>query len=105
MTAVSQPYAPGTLPVWTTYTYDSSGRTLTTTAPDGSSVTRYTYHGNQTTVTDPAGKWKTFTSDAMGNLITVAEPNPSLGTDTTSYTYNAANQLLTVSMPRSGGTQ
>jgi hypothetical protein len=26
MTAVSQPYAPGTLPVWTTYTYDSSGR-------------------------------------------------------------------------------
>src|SRR5580704_10239190 len=41
----------------------------------------------------------------MGNLVTVAEPDPSLGTDTTSYTYNAANQLLTVSMPRSTGTQ
>ena len=58
MSAVSQPYAPGATPVWTTYTYDGSGRTLTVTAPDGS-VTRYAYAGNQTTVTDPAGKWKT----------------------------------------------
>jgi YD repeat-containing protein len=58
MTAVSQPYAPGGLPLWTTYTYDSSGRTLTVTSPDGASVTRYTYQGNQTTVTDPAGKSK-----------------------------------------------
>src|SRR5580704_6195732 len=41
----------------------------------------------------------------MGNLVTVAEPDPSLGTDTTSYTYNAVKQLLTVSMPRSSGTQ
>jgi RHS repeat-associated protein len=91
--------------VWTTYTYDSSGRTLTVTSPDGASVTRYTYQGNQTTVTDPAGKSKTFTSDAMGNLVTVSEPDPVSGTDTTTYTYNAANQLLTVTMPRSNGTQ
>ena len=28
----SQPYAPGGTPVWTTYTYDGSGRTLTATA-------------------------------------------------------------------------
>jgi YD repeat-containing protein len=105
MTSVSQPYAPGAIPVWTTYTYDSSGRTLTVTSPDGASVTRYTYHGNQTTVTDPAGKSKTMTTDAMGNLVTVAEPDPVSGTDTTTYTYNAANQLLTVTMPRSSGTQ
>jgi len=56
-------------------------------------------------VTDPAGKWKTFTTDAMGNLTTVTEPDPVLGTEVTTYTYNAANQLLTVSMPRSSGTQ
>jgi RHS repeat-associated protein len=105
MVRVSQPYAPGAIPVWTTYTYDSSGRTLTVTSPDGTSVTRYTYHGNQTTVTDPAGKWKTFTTDAMGNLVTVTEPDPVSGTDVTNYTYNAVNQLLTVSMPRSSGTQ
>ena len=105
MTAVSQPYAPGAIPVWTTYTYDSSGRTLTVTSPDGASVTRYTYQGNQTTTTDPAGKSKTFTTDAMGNLVIVTEPDPTSGTDVTTYTYNAANQLSTVTMPRSNGTQ
>jgi YD repeat-containing protein len=75
---VSQPYAPQGTPVWTTYTYDSSGRTLTATAPDGS-VTSYVYQGNRTTVTDAAGKWKTFTTDAMRNLITVTEPDPGGG--------------------------
>src|ERR1035441_7565885 len=49
------------------------------TAPDGASTTTYFYQGNQTTVTDPAGKWKTFTTDAMGNLTTVAEPSPPRG--------------------------
>src|ERR1017187_36324 len=105
MTRVSQPYAPGITPVWSTYTYDSSGRTLTVTAPDGASVTRYTYQGNLTTVTDPAGKSKTFTADAMGNLVTVSEPDPAGGTEVTTYVYNAVNQLLTVTMPRSSGTQ
>ena len=102
---VSQPYAPGAQVNWTTYTYDGSGRTLTVTAPDGS-VTRYSYQGNQTTVTDPAGKWKTFTNDAMGNLVTVTEPNPAGGSNlVTSYTYNALSQLTQVSMPRAEGTQ
>ncbi|HLI84394.1 MAG TPA: hypothetical protein VKV17_10780 [Bryobacteraceae bacterium] len=54
VSAVSEPYAPGGTPVWTTYTYDGSGRMLTSTAPDGS-VTQYSYQGNNTTVTDPAG--------------------------------------------------
>jgi YD repeat-containing protein len=94
MRRVSQPHAPGATPVWTTYTYDASGRTLTVTAADGASVTQYAYQGNKTTVTDPAGKWKTFTNDANGNLVTVAEPNPQGGADyVTSYTYNGNNQL------------
>ncbi len=54
LSQVSQPYAPGDAKVWTTYTCDGSGRTVTTTAPDGS-VTHYTYQGNVTTITDPAG--------------------------------------------------
>src|SRR5207245_1317615 len=45
MSRVSQPYAPGATPVWTSYTYDGSGRTLTVTAPDGS-ATHYAYLGN-----------------------------------------------------------
>jgi RHS repeat-associated protein len=101
VSAVSEPYAPGATPVWTTYTYDGRGRTLTVTGPDGSSVSRYTYQGNQTTVTDPAGNWKTYTYDAFGNLLTVTEP----GSLVTNYTYNVVNQLTQVSMPRSSGTQ
>jgi hypothetical protein len=31
---VSQPYGPGGTPVWTTYTYDGRGRTLTIRKPD-----------------------------------------------------------------------
>ena len=66
---------------------------LTLTAPDGVSVTRYAYQGNQTTVTDPAGKSKTYTSDANGNLTQVSEPNPAGGTLVTLYTYDSLNHL------------
>jgi len=104
MSAVSEPYAPGGTPVWTTYTYDASGRTLTVTAPDGS-TTRYAYQGNNTTVTDPAGKWKTSIVDAYGNPIVVTEPNPAGGAFATNYTYTLANQLTTVSMTRGNVTQ
>jgi len=56
---VSLPYAPGVSPLWTTYVYDGSGRTVSVTSPDGSvSTTQYL-----TTVTDPAGN--TFT----GSLV------------------------------------
>jgi hypothetical protein len=35
---VSQPYAPGGTPVWTTYTYDGIGRTLSAAAPAGNLI-------------------------------------------------------------------
>ena len=104
----SQPYAPGGTEVWTTYTYDGVGRTLSVQQPDGASTTTYSYSGNQTTVTDPAGNWKTFTSDVLGNLITVLEPDPSSGTGgtlTTSYTYDWMNHLATSTMTRGSNTQ
>ena len=96
---VSQPYGPGDAVVYTVYAYDASGRTWTVTAPDGASTTTYSYTGDKTTVTDPAGKWKTFTNDAYGNLAKVTEPNPAGGTMDTNYTYNTQNQLVTVNMP------
>ncbi len=100
----SVPFAAGGSPSgWTTYTYDGSGRTLTVTKPDGVSVTTYLYQGNTTKITDPASKWKSFTNDASGNLISVTEPDPNNlpnGTLVTTYTYNGANQLTDVSMPR-----
>lgn len=74
MKRVSQPYAPGGQKYWTTYTYDGLGRTVSVQAPDGASATTYSYQGNTTTITDPAGKWKKYVNDALGNLIRVIEP-------------------------------
>lgn len=105
VSAVSEPYPPGGTPIWTTYTYDGRGRTLTKTAPDGS-VTQYSYSGNNTTVTDPAGKWKTFTRDTFGNLTVITEPRPGGGANyATNYTYNGANQLTNVQLVRDGVTE
>jgi YD repeat-containing protein len=57
-------------------------------------------------VTDPAGKWKIMGTDAAGNLFQVTEPDPnSSGILNTFYSYNGANQLIQVSMPRSNGAQ
>src|ERR1019366_216858 len=101
---VSMPYAAnGSVNGWTTYVYDGLGRTLSLQQPDGASTTTYSYSGNQSTVTDPAGKWKQMTTDAVGNLVTVVEPdpaNPPNGTLTTSYTYDWMNHVTQVSMPR-----
>jgi RHS repeat-associated protein len=104
---VSQPFNPNSgSAVWTTYTYDGSGRATAVVAPDGASTTQTSYSGNNTTVTDPAGMWKTSTNDTFGNLTLVTEPNPAGGANwTTTYTYNALNQLTQVSMTRPQGTQ
>ncbi len=105
---VSEPYVPNGTEVDTTYVYDGLGRTSSVTQPDGVSITRYSYSGNQTTVTDPAGNWKTFTKDVLGNLTMVVEPDPSNqpgGTVTTSYTYDWMNHVSGVTMTRAGTTQ
>ncbi|HYL35376.1 MAG TPA: hypothetical protein VEV17_05650, partial [Bryobacteraceae bacterium] len=104
MNQVSQPYAPGGSPVYTTYNYDGMGRTTSVVAPDGS-TTAYSYASNTVTVTDPAGKYKTFTMDALGNLTQVQESDPSLGLVTTTYTYDMLSHLTGVSMPRGSTTQ
>ncbi len=100
----SAPYAPNGAVYWTTNTYDGLGRTTQMELPDGS-ITHYSYSGNTVTVTDPANKTKTFTMDALGNLTQVQEPDPTLGTVSTNYTYDMLNHLTNVSMPRGSNTQ
>ena len=56
-------------------------------------------------MTSPAGKWKAQEVDAAGNLTKVTEPNPAGGTWDTLYVYNDRNMLLTVTMTRPSGTQ
>ncbi|PWU10677.1 MAG: hypothetical protein C5B51_03885, partial [Terriglobia bacterium] len=108
MWRVSQPYAPGGTVYWTTYGYDARGRTIWTKAPDNASTTWNTYWGNLTQSTDAAGKWKNSLTDVFGNLTLVQEPdpqNPNNNTWYTFYTYNGANQLTQVTIPRTNGTQ
>jgi RHS repeat-associated protein len=105
MKQVSLPHASTASAIWTTYTYDGIGRTLSVLQPDGASTTTYSYQGNTVTVTDPAGAWKTYTSDAFGRLTTVVEPNPAGGTYTTVYNYDSLDHLILVTMARPTGTQ
>jgi len=106
MKRTSLPHAFGAAAIWTTYTYDGIGRTVSVLSPDGASSTTYLYQGNTVTVTDPAMKWKKYTSDAFGRLTQVNEPNPAGGADyITNYTYDLLDHLTGVSMPRPSGTQ
>ena len=101
---ISEPYAPGGSPVFTTYNYDGLGRTTSTVAPDGS-TTSYVYVGNAVGVNYPNGTWKQFSMDAFGNLFFVTEPDPTLGNVNTQYTYDMLNHLTQVLMPRGTTTQ
>ncbi|MCC7342095.1 MAG: hypothetical protein IT170_13530 [Bryobacterales bacterium] len=53
----------------------------------------FSYSANATTISDQAGKARTNTVDGLGRLISVAEPGPN----TTSYTYDVMDNLLSVS--------
>jgi YD repeat-containing protein len=120
----SMPYGPGATPVWTSYTYDAIGRTLTVTAPDSSVTSTYSYQGNTVSVKDASGKWKQFRMDGMGNLTSVVEPNPAMNPTAlppaaqtpvaslaassylvTTYAYDILNHLTQVSMTRGTTTQ
>ena len=91
---VSNPYRSGTLE-WTTNTYDALGRVVLVTYPDGSTA-HTSYNGRETTVTDEADKVRVLTHDALGRLTSVRE-DPNALNYLTSYTYDAMDNLLTVS--------
>jgi RHS repeat-associated protein len=105
MKRISQPYAPGGAVLWTTYTYDWLGRTLSVGLPGGAGTTSYVYEGATVKVTDPAGKWKRFSYDVFGNIRKVEEPRPGGGSYETSYVYDVLDRLTGVTMGRDGTTQ
>lgn len=80
---VSNPRRSGDPMLWTTTEYDSLSRVTRVTTPDGARVDT-AYSGNQTTVTDQAGKKRSTVTDAAGRLIKVIEdPGGLLNSDTT----------------------
>jgi RHS repeat-associated protein len=93
----SNPHRSGTLPTdgWTQFTYDALNRVTAVLEPDSSQVLT-SYVGNQTTVTDEAGKQRTSQTDALGRLTAVWEDpgtSPHLNYKT-EYQYNLLDNLL-----------
>jgi YD repeat-containing protein len=72
----SMPHAQGATAEGTTNTYNGSGRTLTTTLPDGSATT-YLHQGNTTKITDAARKRKRFGLSLVRAIVTAATASTS----------------------------
>ena len=77
--------------LYTNYTYDALKRILTTSNVVG--TTSNSYAKWTTTTTDPNGNIKDYVLDAFGSLTNVVEHAGSFAT--TTYTYDAANNLAT----------
>ena len=80
--------------LWTKTEYDALGRPIKITTPDSAHVDT-SYSGNQTTVTDQAGKKRQSKTDALGRLVEVIEDPGGLGY-MTSYLYDALDNLRKV---------
>ena len=79
--------------------YDQASRpTIVRTMGNGSEAHRTTtsYHGFRARTVDPNGVWTDTTIDGLGRNVEVKEQQNNL---TTRYTYNAADDLLTVTAP------
>lgn len=85
--------ATATVALFTNYTYDPLGRTLTTANAVGTAVNAYS--GWVTTTTDPNGDIKDYIQDAFGNLAQVVE-HGAASNATTTYMYDAANNLANI---------
>jgi RHS repeat-associated protein len=96
---VSNPYRPGTTPVWTTTGYDASGRVLSVTTPE-SAVVSSSYYSNQVTTTDQKGRSRRSLVDALGRVTQVIEDPNGLAYQT-NYSYDMLGGLRIVTQ----GTQ
>ncbi|MCZ2290060.1 MAG: hypothetical protein LC138_14600, partial [Anaerolineales bacterium] len=85
---------PHTTGAWyyTTTEYDSMGRAISVTAPDGSATT-YNYNGLTTSVTDANGHTHTTVTDILGRTLSVTPPTgPAVA-----FTYDAVGNMLIAS--------
>lgn len=87
----------GTPTAWTSNEYDDLSRVKKVTLPDQQTI-QTGYNGSETTVTDQVGRKKRSVVDGLGRLVSVTEQDTTTGslTVTTSYTYNAVDDLLQI---------
>jgi RHS repeat-associated protein len=97
---ITNPCRPGSCDA-TTYGYDALGRVVSKQIAQDQPITTV-YSGNQTTVTDQAGKVRATLTDALGRITTVVE-DPGNKNYTTTYSYNALDDLIHVN--QSGRTR
>ena len=84
----------GGKPVWTTYSYDALGRTVQESTPDpassgGISVTRMSYNGLSTAITNSKGQIKTTLKNAHGQVAKITDARGG----TVEYSYDAQGNL------------
>ncbi|MCH2131369.1 MAG: DUF6531 domain-containing protein [Pirellulaceae bacterium] len=84
----------------TTYTYDASGRLLTTTDPNGlvTEVLTYGDLGLPTLVRDASRLDWVFTYDEVGRVLT-STLQPDKNAETTTFSYDDIGQLISVTDP------
>ncbi|MCL5883204.1 MAG: DUF6531 domain-containing protein [Actinobacteria bacterium] len=90
---------------WSYFTFDKNNRMVTAKDPE-EYVTSFTYddEGNQLTATDPLGRTTTRTFDHLNRVTAITVPDLDNATRTTSYAYDAADQLLSSTDPLSHTT-
>jgi RHS repeat-associated protein len=105
---------------WTTTHYDSLGRMISVTTPDGAHVDT-AYSGNQVTGADQAGKRLRSETDALGRLVKVTEDPGGVnyetyysydvlgnlrqvtqGSQTRTFAYDSLSRLISATNPESG---
>ena len=88
--------------------YDSAGRTLNETAPGNTAATTSTYNPDGTVAqqNNPDGSFDAYSYDANGNKLSQTVPlsgysQNNANVATTTYTYDYANRLTSVTEPNS----
>ncbi|MCP4668998.1 MAG: hypothetical protein GY849_21895, partial [Deltaproteobacteria bacterium] len=98
-TGTGWPKTPPAQSPWVLTTYDYRGRPVEVESPHGEYETIHTtfsYNRLSTTVIDPDQSQKTELKDYLGRIVQVAEHADGGSLQLTTYAYNAAGDLLTV---------
>lgn len=96
----SRPYFPGEAPVWTGFAYDSLGRPVTETRPDG--VVTIAYDALVTTVTNEWNEQRITTKNSQGQTLLVKNGRDDATTHVFSvnaYAYDPFGNLAQVTDP------
>lgn len=88
---------------WWETRYDALGRVFMLIPPDGSASgtnkTTFVFAGNETTITDPAGKQRKKVEDALGRITALYEADPGNSNSlsvVTNYSYDVFDNLIQV---------